>query len=198
MLLCRLFYGGMSSMTFTMAASAKATLDKLAISASLSGTVGGPGDMSRISISGSGSYMTQNVHKIEDFSSTFGMTLIPSAVKLALSNAARPGDAANVTTSFIDCNAWTTSIQEVYDSDRWMAPISYSFVPITSIFAISELFPIDLRQSLPTIRAALDKFINSCVYSDPAAAAIMADASKARECPVIGSARCVTGNQRGV
>ena len=183
-------------MTFTMASSSGAKLDKLAAEASLSGTVGGPGAMTRIAISGSGKYVTEDAHKIEEFASTFGMTLIPSAVKLALMEAARPGS-ANVTSAFIDCNAWTTSIQEIYDSDRWMAPISYSFIPITSVFLLPELFPSDIRQSLSIVRASLDKFINSCVYSDPAASAIMANASAVHECPVLGSARCVQGKGGG-
>lgn len=182
-------------MTFTLSAAAKANLDKLAVAAKLGGSIGGPSDMNRIAISGSGKYEKTQFTKIEDYATTFGMTLLPSAVKLALSNAIVQGASGegNVTTSYIDCNAWTQSIQEIYDSDKWMTPVSYSFVPITSIFTMPDLFPSEIRPALPSIKAALNKFINSCVYDDPAAISIMGNASSIHKCPDVGLSRCLPG-----
>ena len=71
--------------------------------------------------------------------------------------------------------------------------MSYGLVALTSLLSWTTAFPDDgTREKLPTIQAALKKFIDSCAYSDPTSLSKFSDNS-AGSCPISTSETCATG-----
>ena len=184
-------------MTFTMSAANMAKLDNLTVSGKIEGRVGGVGNLGVLSLKASGGYDKSDLSTITSYTSTFGMVLIPASIPLALSNPiVQRADQKNITTSYIDCNEWTTRIQEAYDSDKWMAPIQYGFAPISGLLGFSGQFPQcgpgGVGSKLGRVQKYLSKFITSCVYANPSAIALT-DGSEISQCPKSRSSICVTG-----
>lgn len=193
-------------MTFSMSADTAAMLSNMSMNGDISGKVGGIKDMGVLTLKATGSYVDTNVKSMENYATTFGMVLMPAAVELALATSTMKQKATsiNVTTAAIDCNEWTTRIQKVYDSDRWMAPVMYGFAGIPGLLQFEDRFdgqacgstPADRKLRLGRIQYDLQKFMDTCQYANPSSYSLN-DGSEQNYCPKSRSKNCVFGEGTG-
>ena len=200
-----MFYGGLAAMTFSMSADESARLSNMSVSGTIEGKIGGIKDMGVLSLKATGSMDDTNTKDLENYSTTFGMVLMPAAVELALTTTLKQkAGAANVTTAAIDCNAWTKRLQAVYDTDRWMTPVMYGFANTPGLLQFADAFlegsqkcgttvP-DAQERLGRIQADLQKFMDTCQYANPSSYS-MTDGSTVNYCPKSRNTNCVFGRQ---